>query len=516
MKADPLILTAAKKPHTGKPQRLFRKALGVLSPALLVGICWRFLPMNANQALSSPQSGSRHNAQAVTVVLRSAAPTVIPQWIEVTGVVQAELDAPIAGKVMGRVQNILVKAGDRVHRNQPLVTLDAQDLEATVAQANANLRASHISYANARVVARMESALSAARIEEAHASVAQSEAALQAAKSKLDLVQAGPRRQEREQATLAVAQARSNLALAESNLRRMAALYEEGAISAQQNEQYRTQYEVAKAQYQTAQQSRSIAEEGSRAEDVQEAQQAVSQAQASVQEARARLNSAQASALQAKVRQQEIQSAQAQIGQSQASLRLAQITRSYATINAPFDGIVTLRLADPGVMASPNVPLLQIQGGVLRLEAVVPESALSSIHKGAPVPVHFDALRDGAFTGRVIEIAPQGDTSSHTFVVKINLPSACGVSAGMFGRARFAIGTETRLLVPRPALFEREGLDYLYVVDPAHVAHLRMVTTGGRTGESVVILSGLNPGERIVITGQEHLTEGTPISEGLR
>jgi RND family efflux transporter MFP subunit len=362
----------------------------------------------------------------------------------------------------------------------------------------------------------MEDSLSTARIAEAQAKVAQSEAALQAATARLELVQAGPRPQEREQAALAVSQAKSNLTLAESNLKRMASLYKEGAISAQQYDQYQTQFEVARSQFEAAQQQQSLTDEGSRAEDIREAQQTVRQAQATVQEANAGLKSAQASALQTEVRKQEIQGAQAQIGQSQASLQLAKVNRDFAVIASPFDGIVTKRLADPGVMASPGSPLLKVQGGALRLEAVGPESALVSVRSGASVPIHFDALRNRTLTGRVVEIAPQGDAGSHTFVVKIDLPRASGASAGMFGRARLTTGSEKRLFVPASAVSEREGLYYLYVVDKNHQARLRMVTVGDPVGDQIPVLSGLNPGERIVAAGRERVTDGSPVAEGSR
>jgi RND family efflux transporter MFP subunit len=476
----------------------------------------RLLPNTTHQIVPPWSSGTAHNAQAVPVSVQSAAETISPQSLEVTGAVRSELESPIASKVMARVQNVLVRAGDHVHRGQPLILLDARDLDASISQANANLRAARVGYDNARVAARMEASLSAARIAEAQSKIGQSEAALQAATARLELVQAGPRPQEREQAVLAVAQAKSNLTLAESNMKRMAELYRGDAISAQQYEQYRSQYEVAKSQFETAQQGKSISDEGSRTEDIRAAQQAVRQAQAAVQEAHAGLKSAQASAMQTEVRKQEIQGAQAQIGQSQAGLQLAQVARDYATLSAPFDGIVTKRLADPGVMAGPGVPLITIQGGSLRLEAIVPESVLSSVSKGAAVPVAFDALRNRALTGRVVEIAPQGDASSHTFVVKIDLPLGSGASAGMFGRARFTTGTEKRLLVPASALWERDGLHYIYVVDENRVARLRMVTVGDPVGERVPVLSGLNLGERIVTTGRERLTDGSPVTEESR
>lgn len=507
---------AIEFPPAPRPRRRFLWIGGAIVLVAAGGMLWWH--QQRQQAVPANRADSRQSAQAVPapVSIETVALTNSPQSLEVTGTVQAELQAPLAAKVMARVQHVYVQAGEKVRRGQPLMLLDARDLKASVSQADAGLRAARIGYDTARVAARMEASLSAARIAEAQSKVAQNQAALLAATAKLELVQAGPRQQEREQAGLAVSQAKASLTLAESNLKRMAALYADDAISAQQYDQVRSQFELAKAQFETAQQAKSLTDEGSRAEEIRAAQQAVLQAKAAVQEADAGLKSAEASALQNQVRKQEIRGAQAQIGQSQANLELAQTTRDYAVITAPFAGIVTKRLADPGVMAGPGVLLLTIQGGRLRLEAIVPESALGSVKKGAAVPVRFDALQNRALTGRIVEIAPQGDASSHTFVVKIDLPVASGASAGMFGRARFTTGTEQRLLIPASAVWEREGLHYLYVVDESRIARLRMVTVGDPIGARIPVLSGLNAGERIVTAGRERITDGAPVAEGAR
>ncbi|HZT44360.1 MAG TPA: efflux RND transporter periplasmic adaptor subunit [Chthonomonadaceae bacterium] len=494
-------------------QNRARWLLAIVALFLVVDTAvWRDIHAGKNSGTPGVQQTETPKAQTVSTPIVSVAPAMAPQWLEATGTVQPELESALAAKVMGRVQSVLVREGDSVRKGQPLVFLDARDLEASIAQSNANLRAADVGYDNARVAAHMERALSAARIANAKARLAQSQAALKAANAKLDLVLAGPRRQERAQAALSVAQAQSSLILAESNLHRMTELYDEGAIPAQQYDQYKSQYEVAKAQYAAAQQAQSMTDEGSRAEEIRAAQEAVRQAQAAVQEARAGWQQAQASALQIDVRRQEIQGAQAQIGQAQASLQIARVTRGYAVLLSPFDGVVTQRLVDPGAMASPGVPLLKVQGGARRLEAVVPETALAAVRQGASVPVRLDALGSRERTGRVVEIAPQGDAGSHTFVVKIVLPKDSGASSGMFGRARFRIGTERRLLVPQSAVWEREGLHYLYIVDASDTARLRMVTVGEPAGNRLPVLSGLNPGERIVAGGRERLADGARVT----
>ena len=514
MESSPIPLIGPERRPARSPQLVRRWIGAAIIPVIVIAALWWI--NQGHQAESSLPPDTQKSVAAIRVSIQQVAVTAASQSLEVTGTVQTELEASLASKVMARVQNVLVKEGDSVHRGQPLILLEARDLQASLAQADASLRVARVDYDNARVAARMEASLSMARIAEAASKISQSEAALQAATARRDLVQAGPRPQEREQAVLAVAQAKSNLILAQSSLNRMAGLYRDGAISALQYDQYRSQFEVARSQFETAQQGKSLMDEGSRTEEIRAARQAVLQSQAAVQEANAGLKSAQASAMQAEVRKQQIQGAQAQIGQSQAGVQLAKITRDFAVISAPFDGIVTKRLADPGVMAGPGILLLTVGGGALRLEAIVPESVLFSVKKGAAVPVHCDALQNRALTGRIVAIAPQGDKSSHTFVVKIDLPPKSGASSGMFGRARFTTGTQKRLLVPVSALWEREGLHYLYVVDESHAARLRMVTAGDPVGEQIPILSGLNSGERIVTAGKEQLMDGSSVTEGAR
>src|SRR5208283_2366360 len=104
---------------------------------------------------------------------------------------------------------------------------------------------------------------------------------------------------------------------------------------------------------------------------------------------------------------------------------------SYTRLRAPFAGVVTARMADPGTMASPGVPLLQVdQAGALQLDATVDESAMSAIHKGMNVQVAIDGAGSTSIMGTVAEIVPAADPSSHSFLVKIDLPSSTQLRAG--------------------------------------------------------------------------------------
>jgi RND family efflux transporter MFP subunit len=488
-----------------------RTWIGVVVVAAAVLALGVWVIRSSRAAGEKSESSRESQPQAVEARVMTVGEVTVPRTLVATGVVRSELEAQLAAKVMGRVVAVYAREGDFVRRGQALIRLDARDLDAAVSQAGAGLRSASVGYDSARVAAQMEEATSAARIASAQAQVAQSEAAVKAARAKLDLVSAGPRRQERTQASLAVNQARANLALAETNLRRYQQLVAEGAVSQQQYDQAKTQYDVAKAQLDTAVQAQSMTDEGSRVEEIRAAQEGLQQAQATLDQARAGLRQAQAMALQVNVRRQEVTGALAQIGQSKAALRLAAVTRDFAIVSAPFDGIVTARLADPGAMAAPGVPLMKVQGGQIRLEAVVPEGALGAVRLGSRVPLTLDALGAKPIVGSVVEVAPQGDPTSHTFLVKIALPAGAGARAGMFGRANLAVGAERRLLVPASAILEREGLQYVFVVDKGNTARLRLVTVGEPQDGMIPVLSGLNSGERIATTHIDTLTDGATV-----
>lgn len=193
-----------------------------------------------------------------------------------------------------------------------------------------------------------------------------------------------------------------------------------------------------------------------------------------------------------------LEAARAQTDAAKAQLSGARVMLSYTRLTAPFAGIVTARMVDPGAMAAPGVPLLQVdQAGALQLNTTVDESVIGTIHMGMKVPVTID---DGAATsGVVAEIVPAADPSSHSFLVKIDLPSSTQTRAGMYGTAAFANGARDAILVPRTAVVARGSLNCAYVLDGQGIAQLRYLTLGETQGDLVEVLSGISAGEKLVV-----------------
>jgi RND family efflux transporter MFP subunit len=193
-----------------------------------------------------------------------------------------------------------------------------------------------------------------------------------------------------------------------------------------------------------------------------------------------------------------LESARAQTEAARALDSGARTMRNYSRLVAPFAGVVTARMADPGTMAAPGVPLLQVdQDGALQLDATVDESAIASIHEGMKVPVEIGGSIMN-LAGTVAEILPAADPSSHSFMVKIDLLSSSQARAGMYGTAEFANGVRNAILVPRSAVVARGSLSCVYVLDSRGIAQLRYLTLGAMQGNLVEVLSGVSAGEKLI------------------
>jgi RND family efflux transporter MFP subunit len=205
--------------------------------------------------------------------------------------------------------------------------------------------------------------------------------------------------------------------------------------------------------------------------------------------------------------QAELDAAQARYNVTKAAVAEAEAMSGYARIVAPFDGVVARKLADEGDLAMPGKPLLAVEGRAgLRLVADVPSLLASRVEQGATLAVRVDTGPE-PIMGTVAEISPAADPASRTVRVKVDLPAMPGVRSGQFGRLAVPVGEGTFLFVPPAALVLRGQLEILFVAAEGR-AHLRLVRAGKQTEQGLEILSGLAPGETVVVEGAENLRDG--------
>ena len=175
--------------------------------------------------------------------------------------------------------------------------------------------------------------------------------------------------------------------------------------------------------------------------------------------------------------------------------------RSFATIVAPYSGVVSVRHVELGEMATPGKPLMTgFDPATLRAVATVPQAQMGAIQSGSKARVEIPSLGKWVDATRVT-VVPSADPRTHTTQVRLDLPADLrGVYPGVYARAHFVTGRAPRLLVPRPAIMQRSEVTAVYVVDEKGALQLRQVRLGSASDElSVEVLAGLRPGERVAL-----------------
>ena len=111
----------------------------------------------------------------------------------------------------------------------------------------------------------------------------------------------------------------------------------------------------------------------------------------------------------------------------------------YTLIVAPFDGVITRKLADVGDLAAPGKPLLQMENpDTLRLESDVPEALIDNVKLGDKLAVRIAGVAS-EIEGTVAEISPAADPNSRTYLVKLDLPGATGLRSGQSAASPFPL-----------------------------------------------------------------------------
>lgn len=192
---------------------------------------------------------------------------------------------------------------------------------------------------------------------------------------------------------------------------------------------------------------------------------------------------------------------------ARAGVREAEAMQAYLKIAAPFDGVITADLVNPGDLATPGQPLFELEGSThLRAEVLVPES-LPIPELGTIIPVTLD---DTTVSGQLTELSPAADPRSRSRLAKIDLPANPAAHSGQFIRALWPVGTVTTLAIPASALSTFGQMERVYVVEGGQ-ARLRIVKTGATRDDRVEVFSGLEPGETVVLTPPATLQDGQSV-----
>lgn len=207
----------------------------------------------------------------------------------------------------------------------------------------------------------------------------------------------------------------------------------------------------------------------------------------------------------------EAEQARAEVRAAEAAEAVARLNLERSRVRAPFDGIVAERILSPGAYAAVGAPLVRlVKPDPLRLRLEVPERDAPLVGVGQLVRVTVEGDTN-LYTGRLTRIAPALQEANRMLVVEADVPAVGTLRPGLFVRARIVVDeNEPGLSIPRSALITFAGLEKVVTVKDGKAVE-RTVTTGRRGTDWVEIVSGLQPGELVVLepTG---LRAGQPVT----
>ena len=220
-----------------------------------------------------------------------------------------------------------------------------------------------------------------------------------------------------------------------------------------------------------------------------------------------------ASDLELDMAKMQFEQASGAVSQAKGAVRAASSVAAESEVKAPFSAQVIETLVEVGDLAAPGRPLVRLESlENQQIWLTVRARDAGRVEVGDEIAVRFDARPDlGTVTGSVDEIVPSADPATHTLTVKVGLGDTA-IPSGFSGRATIEGDVTERLVIPESALHHRGGLELVVVRSGDGTARTRAVTSGAAAGEGLIeVLSGLDPGESIVLDAPGPVADGTPL-----
>ncbi|HXO20173.1 MAG TPA: efflux RND transporter periplasmic adaptor subunit [Thermoanaerobaculia bacterium] len=211
----------------------------------------------------------------------------------------------------------------------------------------------------------------------------------------------------------------------------------------------------------------------------------------------------------------ELAEAEAGVAEAKSAGRAAGVLAGREVVRAPFDGVVASRLHNPGdlVDSSASDPILKlIDPARLQAEAAVPLSDLPRVAAGSPArvlgpPPYPPEAAKVVARPAAVDPATGAANVRLAFARPTALPAGTPVQIEILGEEH-----PSAVLVPAAAVVQEGPESSVFVVDAASRAHRRPVAVGWTAQRETEVLSGLAPGERVIVTGQQGLPDGALVT----
>ena len=403
-------------------------------------------------AKEEPREGARATEAApITVTTATAVAREVPSFIQATGSLIAEETSDVASQASGQVVATPVNVGAFVRQGDVIARLNDRDARLRLQQAEAGVlqAVAGVRQAEARLGLRPGGSFDANAIPEVRAVSASYD------------------------------QAVAELRLAEANERRYRELVETGDVARSVYDQHRTQRDTARARVNNARQ----------------------QLEGAINAARQN--------------NQAIRSAEAAVESARSQVAIAQKALSDTVIRAPYAGYISNRPIAVGEYVTPaSIAATVLRTNPIKLQLQVTEGEVPFITPGMGISLEVEAHGERKFAGRVAAVNPAIDPVSRAAVVEALVENGDNaLRSGMFATARIVRQGGSRVVyVPRAAVLpDQNTQSYRVFVIQNGTARLRVVQIGAEEGDTVQILSGVEPDEQVATSNLQQLFEGARV-----
>lgn len=206
---------------------------------------------------------------------------------------------------------------------------------------------------------------------------------------------------------------------------------------------------------------------------------------------------------------------QTKLAEAQSSERIASKNLHDCTLTAPFSGYISQRSVDMGNNVVPGMACFKlVKLDCIEVHISVPEKEIAGIHYGQNMRFTVNALGGRNFIGKVTKKGVQANALSHTYDVTITLGNEDhALLPGMVCSVGINSNTDgSAIVVPQNAVMIDGNNSYVWVVEGGKAVK-RIVTTGDVNNRGVIITSGLEDGAKVIVSGQNKVSEGSKVKE---
>ena len=197
-----------------------------------------------------------------------------------------------------------------------------------------------------------------------------------------------------------------------------------------------------------------------------------------------------------------------------AQLEVAETQLAQKQISAPFDGRLGIRQISVGSLVSPGQQITTLDDITpIKLDFSVPELFFASLAVGQQVTARSGAYPDRDFTGTIRSIDSRVDPLTRSIMVRAEVPNNEGLlRPGMLLRVQLLRSVDSVLQLPERAVVPLDTRHFVYVVGDDNIAKERQITIGRRKPGIVEVISGIEPGERVVSDGLVRMRDGIAVT----